>query len=58
MGFNSGLKGLKVIINRLQGKKEDDKKLRNYYKEANDHVWKTDNEHIQTTRFGRMFQRW
>jgi hypothetical protein len=35
---------LKVIINGSQGKNEDDKKLRNYYKEANDHVWKTDNK--------------
>jgi hypothetical protein len=42
----------------MQGKKEDDKKIRNYYKEANDHVWKTDNEQIKTARLGRMFQRW
>lgn len=49
---------LKALINRTQGKKEDDKKIRNYDKTANDHVWKTDNEQIQTTAFGRLFQSW
>lgn len=44
---------LKVIINRMKGKKVI-KKLRNYYKEANDHVQKTDNEQIEITTLRRI----
>jgi hypothetical protein len=46
---------LKVITNRTKCKKEDNKKkLRNCYKEANDHVSRTDNEQIKTTRVRRI----